>query len=330
MDIISMQVLAGVPITRKEKIIESNSNSNITRPVNKFIKSLDLKILASTNREYKSEWSNVASDFEDISMLIKADKSYKANKLFNELDKKYQNIFFDSLTSKNSENVIQYFKQLTEACSEDEEEIQSNDVSKEQSIETDMVECPLCDCDKMNKIDFYDHIMDNHIEDEECDQESDDIEIEFGTDNIEQAPIEVQEAVDATVWDKTEDKDESPIATTDNGEAKISLPKNIKDQLETEIKELQDSSEKIEMSDYLTAKFQNDTANNMIDVLNHLKDETEMSMKHAQILISSLDSTIVQKFPKDVYDFILHGGYDTKEKTENSLVSMFKDIKQDK
>lgn len=328
MDIISMQVLAGVPVTKKEKITESNSD--ITRPVNKFIKSLDSKMSTSANREYKSEWSTVASDFEDIAMLIKADKKYKANKLFNDLDKKYQNSFFNSLASKHLENVKKYFTQINEACSEDEEEIQSDEISQEeQSIETDMVDCPLCDCDKMNKIDFYDHIMDNHIEDEECDQDSDDIEIEFGTENIPN-DTDVTEAVDATVWDKTEDKDESPVATTDNGDDKISLPKNIKDQLETEIKELQKSSEELEISDYLTAKFQNDTANVMIDTLNHLKTETEMSMKLAQILISTLTSTMVQKFPKDVYDFILHGGYDTKEKTENSLVSMFKEIKQDK
>lgn len=338
-NIMKLKIMAGVPITKDDHsyMTESTDGKNVaSRTISQFIRSLDFKVATSTNREYKAEYSKVASEFEDILVLVKAGKQNKATKLFNELKVKYKNSFFDNILPKNLDKAKEYFSSINEACSEDEESLDNIEIDTQtqsnDEVSNDIVQCPFCDTE-INKIDFYDHMMSNHVEedepsDEQVDSENDEIEISFGevpTENPNQVTLEAE---DATVWDKTEDKDESPsgyIKDTD----KIDLPKEIKSSLEKEIKELQKEAEALVKTDYKTAEFYNDTANAMIDVLNHLEQETEHDMKMAQVLITKYMSPIVQKFPKEVYDFIIHGGYDTKLNTSNSLVNLFKEIKMD-
>jgi len=173
--------------------------------------------------------------------------------------------------------------------------------------------------------------MKHHVE-EESDQDEDeateptvepDSEVDTDDDVTELEPVK-EAAVDATVWDKTEDRDESPSPYVEDVD-KIKLPKELKSKLEADIKELQKESDALIVTDYLTAEAYNNAANAMIDVLNHLNKETEQGMKLAQICIGKYMSPIVQKFDKDVVDFIYHGGYSQELNTSNSLVSIFKD-----
>jgi len=46
----------------------------------------------------------------------------------------------------------------------------------------------------------------------------------------------------------------------------------------------------------------------MTEVLNYLEMESEYGIKMAQVCITKYMSPIVQKFPYDVYDYILRGG----------------------
>lgn len=351
MDKLKMQILAGVPITptKKEPVIESITDRTLTRVLKKLIGILDDEVSTSTNREDKSMYNDGASDLEDILAIVKSGKQKKARKLYSELDSKIKSYITSKLDSDKVESFKKYFTPITENCSyEDEEELQGqpkmtdmddNSINKnndrhEQSSDSgdnsDMVECPFSGT-MVPRIDFYDYVMNNYVEkvsDYSDDTSSDEFDINIGTLNGT-SQMNMEAVVDATVWDKTDDKDESPSGYPIDGD-KISFPKNIKSSLEKEIKELQKSSEDLLVTDYNTAEFHNSVANAMIDVLNHLSTETEHGMKMAQVCITKYMSPIVQKFPAEVYDFILHGGYDTKEGTENSLVSMFKEIKNGK
>jgi len=368
MDKLQMQIIAGVPITpaSKKPVIESMTDRSLTRSLKNLIGKLDSAVSASTNREDKSMYNDGASDLEDILAIVKTGKQKKARKLYSELDSKIKSYITSKLDPKKAESFKKYFTPITEMVDLESEEGQQetadmddtsmeyDDNSGEQpedsgDVESDAVQCPFCECGTtVPKMDFYDHIMGNHVEEapeeqgleqqdseEQTQNPDDEFDINLGTlDGGSTLGMATQmsmgeSAVDATVWDKTDDKNESPSAYPVDDD-KISLPKNIKSSLEKEIKALQKSSDELVNTDYSTAEFQNNVANAMIEVLNHLTTETEHGMKMAQVCITKYMSPIVQKFPSEVYDFILHGGYDTKTGTENSLVSMFKEIKNGK
>jgi len=214
---------------------------------------------------------------------------------------------------------------------------------KEEEPQEDNVECPYCDY-TCPKIKFHDHIISKHVGDEEEDgvegeKETVDVEPEFslaaqdqqgslvsnmGTIGLTFEDKQLKEAaVDATVWDKTDDKDESPnpYPQEDKSESTVKCPKNIKDALNKEIDELQKQAEIIIKSDYNTSEFYTNVANAMTEVLNYLSMESEYGMKMAQVCIQKYMSPIVQKFPAEVYDFVLRGGQN------QSITALFKKSK---
>ena len=364
--------MAGVPITKEDTLVEAETDKNdVGRAITRFIKSIDFKMGTSDNREYKTKWSGVASDFEDILMMVRAGKQLKAVKMFNEVSKENQQKFYDSLAQANhtkrskADAIKAYFSSaVTEGCSSEDEEaisqfVKDNEPEQEQSeqpqeteldladdeampapSETDestdsSVECPYCDytCPKEN---FYDHIMKDHIggnDEEEKPEENPEEEMpdiaaageipyngndgqnslvsNMGTIALTFEDKQLKEAaVDATVWDKTDDKDESPspYPEEDKAESTVKLPKNVKDALTKEIDELQKQAEAIIKSDFNTSEFYTNVANAMTEVLNYLEMESEYGIKMAQVCITKYMSPIVQKFPYDVYDYILRGG----------------------
>ena len=381
MSIVKLKLMAGVPITKKDALTETESSkSDVGRAITKFIKTIDFKLGTSDNREYKTKWSGVASDFEDILMMVRAGKEMKAIKMFNELSKEYQQKFYDSLAQANhikrakTDLIKAYFSPaVTEGCStEDEEGIaqfskDNEQEHSEQPVETELdlsddepmpapsetdeptdssVECPYCDytCPKEN---FYDHIIKDHIggNDEESPEDEMPEDEMTNVDATGNAPAnDMQQslvsnmgsialtfedkqlkeaAVDATVWDKTDDKDESPspYPEEDKSESTVKLPKNVKDSLNKEIDELQKQAEAIIKSDYNTSEFYTNVANAMTEVLNYLEMESEYGIKMAQVCITKYMSPIVQKFPYDVYDYILRGGQ------VESITALFKKSK---
>lgn len=186
---------------------------------------------------------------------------------------------------------------------------------------SEVIVCPFCECN-LNKPEFYDHVMLNH-NDKTCsmnkaEANDDEIVIDFGGGNPNQTLESVE---DATVWDKTVDKNENDKAIDDD---KISLPAAIKKQLNDEIAKLVKYSDELLKTDYDSAVFYNNVANVMIEILDHLEEENEHCMKMAQICLTKQPSNIVQKIPNDVYAFIINGGFDEKEKTTNSLTTILK------
>jgi hypothetical protein len=337
MDTLQLQILAGVPITssKNKPVVESMTDRKLTKTLKGLITNLDDASYATKNREDKSEYNECASDLEDILISVKSGKRKKAQKMYQQISSKMK-LYISNKLGNNSNTFEEYFNTITEDTVDPEisdaidtkMELNSDNYDNPndtEDISEDSVKCPFCSCGTdIPKSEFYDHIMDNHIEDEiESDIEE---PTEFDIDLGPADEITIESAEDATVWDKTNDKDESPSSYPIDDD-KIKLPKNIKSALEKEIKQLQKSSEELVKTDFATAEFQNTTANAMIEVLDHLSKETETGMKMAQVCITKYMSPIVQKFPKDVYDFILHGGYDMKRNTKNSLVSMFKEIK---
>lgn len=318
---LQLKILAGVPITKSDKIVEEYSgNRTITKLLKTIISKLDLDISNATNREDKTELNSAASDVEDILSIVKTGKQKKAIKLYSELPTKIKTIIVNNIDPKKLTEFKKYFTPITENT-----KINTDNVIQP---EEDMVQCPFCEGEEnIPKINFHNHIMEYHVEDTPL-EEPKDSEFDINLGKIEPENVDLQtEAEDATVWDKVEDKDENPNSNiTDND--KISLPKEIKSSLEKEIKELQKSSESLIKHDYATAEFHNNVANAMIDVLDHLKTETEMGMKRAQVCLTKQQSPILQKFPNDVYKFVIYGGADQKRNTTNSLVSIFKDTKK--
>jgi len=385
MSIVKLKLMAGVPITKQDTLTEADSSkSDVGRAITRFIKSIDFKMGTSDNREYKTKWSGVASDFEDILMMVRAGKELKAVKMFNEVSKENQQKFYDSLAQANhtkrakTDLIKAYFSPaVTEGCSSEDEEaisqfVKDNEQEPEQSeqpIESELdlsddepmpapsetdepvdstVECPYCEytCPKEN---FYDHIVKDHIggnDEDEMPEENPEDEMpdiadtgeipysahdgqkslvsNMGTIALTFEDQQLKEAaVDAIVWDKTDDKDESPspYPEEDKDESTVKCPKNVKDALTKEIDELQKQAELIIKSDYNTSEFYTNVANAMTEVLNYLEMESEYGIKMAQICITKYMSPIVQKFPYEVYDYILRGGQ------PESITALFKKSK---
>jgi len=377
-DINKMKILAGVPIIEgSTKLLkeEKGEQNMVGRAINSHIKTLDNRIGVSKNREYMAKHQAVASDFEDVLMLIRAGKQLKATKMFNEIDKECRDNFYKTLRNDRVKTVKNYFNALTENYRneyEEEEEfnpfpdeesnsdmpddmVSSEEPSKEEPSKeeepeikkVENVECPYCDytCPKEN---FYDHIVGKHIgsddeddingeeeptSDPESNQEPEShaaqdqqqsLVSNFGSIGLTFEDKKLKEAaVDATVWNKTNDKDESPSPYPEENkdDGTVKCPKNIKDSLNREIDELQKEAETIIKSDYNTSEFYTNVANAMTEVLNYLSMESEYGMKMAQVCIQKYMSPIVQKFPSDVYDHILRGG------ESQSITALFKKSK---
>ena len=372
MDYTKLKILAGVPITVSKKTIteaDDSSKSNVGRCINRFIKQIDHKIGISKNREDQAEYNTIASDFEDVLMLVRAGKRAKSTKLYNDIPKTYREKFINSLNTQQAKICNEFFNSITEGCSSEDEESTEHDdeISKfiadnegtdeiekdEVEVNSDIkpnpeeateekpeeveepisnVECPYCDYTGV-KSEFYDHIMADHIGGEDKDEKPD-YEDTIHVDSREERKDDVSnntnvdkviEAVDATVWDKTDDKDESPSPYPKDGEEdKLSLPENIKKMLNTEISELKKQSELIIVSDNDTSEFYRKVCDAMEEVLRYLEMENTYGMKMAQVSITKFMSPIVQKFPSEVYDYIIRAG-----ETE-SITQLFKKVKDKK
>ena len=69
MSVYKLKLMAGIPVTKKDVMTESESESSksgVGRCINRHIKVLDHKIGVSKNREDITSYSKQASDFEDV------------------------------------------------------------------------------------------------------------------------------------------------------------------------------------------------------------------------------------------------------------------------
>jgi len=209
-----------------------------------------------------------------------------------------------------------------------------------------IIECPYCGS-KMAKNDFYDHTMSNHKDENKEDtgkyddlnnnqpQNTNDVDTENGEISFQVSPEPFsgsgglgfsesekvnEEIVDATVWNKTVDKDESPNPYPEEDDS-VKIPKEVMDALSKEIDELHSSAEALEQSDALTAEFYHNSAYAMEEIRMQLKRDDAYGMKMAQICLTKLMSPIVQKIPASVVDYITRGGQ------VQTVSALFKKIK---
>lgn len=109
-----------------------------------------------------------------------------------------------------------------------------------------------------------------------------------------------------------------------NEQQKVHVPNNIREQLESQIKEARKDAQNFTLrKDWDNKNFYENMANAFEVILEKLDKKTVYGLKEAQIFMTSLMSPMMNKLPPDVIKFIARGG------TQRSLKDYMIDVSKD-
>ena len=115
MDLLQMQLLAGIPITsKKATMTEATNDKPIVKILKNFIYILDTKISTTKKRDDVIQLHSLASDLEDISILVKAGKQSTASKLYKAINNAYKSKLIAELKGDKLVAFNNYFNNLSE------------------------------------------------------------------------------------------------------------------------------------------------------------------------------------------------------------------------